>query len=592
MQKKIPVKTLYLLLVISIGLIGLGVGSTFAMFTATAEIDNPISLTYSLDYGYDVIETVEATVSANTDRTITLNITNSTSSNLNYTCFYITSNNKIELGTDLSHNTIGTINAGATIPLNVTIRNNTSSEETIVIGVLSNKESITLSEEMRVIPNKELPAAIKNASEMISNLFSKTGTVTNNGITYDIDATHGLIDTSMMYKDLGDSVVVYRGDIDCNGEITEDESTYILYHSFFGDTDYPLNTLIADVNGDGELTDADAVYAQNIANGEAEKTIVSIPKTSYGATSCILNEKVNQEIRYYGQEPDNYINIGDNVLWRIIGVFDGKLKLIRSTYITSDNNVSGFSWDTSASTVTSGLGINEWSQADLMKLLNPGYENNQDLNSSGATITVNNSLWYNSQSGTCYTGQRNATKSCNFTNSGLSDSVKDKIAEVTWNTGGWNTASVYPNLIYEKERGTTVISSPSDGITRTTSWTGKIGLAYPSDYGYATDLQECNQNLNNYDSSTNNYACRGNNWMWRAMTGSTTASSNGSNVARLLTPNSSLAYYAWIVDASGYVDYSVNVCYAFTVSPVLYLNSEQAIESGSGTSSDPYVLAN
>ena len=39
-----------------------------------------------------------------------------------------------------------------------------------------------------------------------------------------------------------------------------------------------------------------------------------------------------------------------------------------------------------------------------MKLLNPGYETNQDLNNSNETITVNNSLYWNKSSGTCYTG--------------------------------------------------------------------------------------------------------------------------------------------------------------------------------------------
>ena len=43
MKTKISMKTIYLILVISIGLIGLGVGSTYAVFTASAEISNPIS---------------------------------------------------------------------------------------------------------------------------------------------------------------------------------------------------------------------------------------------------------------------------------------------------------------------------------------------------------------------------------------------------------------------------------------------------------------------------------------------------------------------------------------------------------------------
>ena len=92
------------------------------------------------------------------------------------------------------------------------------------------------------------------------------------------------------------------------------------------------------------------------------------------------------------------------------GVFDGKIKLIRSSVI------GDYSWDTSASTENSGNGYNQWGEngnykgADLMKLLNLGYSDNTDLNSSGTSIKVNNSLYYNAGSGTCYNGESNATK--------------------------------------------------------------------------------------------------------------------------------------------------------------------------------------
>lgn len=48
MKTKISMKTIYLILVITIGLVGLGIGSTLAVFTASAEISNPIS--FSLIY--------------------------------------------------------------------------------------------------------------------------------------------------------------------------------------------------------------------------------------------------------------------------------------------------------------------------------------------------------------------------------------------------------------------------------------------------------------------------------------------------------------------------------------------------------------
>ena len=201
-----------------------------------------------------------------------------------------------------------------------------------------------------------------------------------------------------------------------------------------------------------------------------------------------------------------------------------------------------------------------------MKLLNPGYENE----------TVGGSLYYNSKSGTCYNGQTNATTSCNFTSSGIkNEETKNKIAEVTWNLGGWNSLYVSSDEAYTNERGTKVDSG------RSTTWPGRIALPYPSDYGYATDFNKCMENLYNYDyeSSTNSYGCKNNDWMYPII-------SSG----WLLTPRYGYISNAGYVYPSGNVSsYSTYVDYG--VAPVLYLSSEQVIEPGYGTSSNPYQLS-
>ncbi|MGN1342146.1 MAG: hypothetical protein ACI4VL_02835 [Bacilli bacterium] len=340
------------------------------------------------------------------------------------------------------------------------------------------------------------------------------------------------------------------------------------------------------------VADGQAVYTTT--NYEIERIADTITKLYTPNTTAVNNsitynydninnlmEDTQGNIRYYGASPNNYVYFNCETypdtnceLWRIIGIVDGKVKLIRN------ESIGSYSWDTSASGVNSGYGINEWSQADLMKLLNPGYESNTDLNSSGTSITVNNSLYYNSGSGTCYSGSKNATKSCNFTNTGLkNDTTRNMISDSTYYLGGGSSASIYSNAALTMERGTTVISNPSDGITRTTSWTGKIGLMYPSDYGYATDFTKCSQTLINYDSSTDSYACRTNDWLY-----------NGA-FQWLLTPRSSNARYAWYVHSAGFVDIGNYVFNAYGVRPVLNLNSELVIESGSGTESDPYRIS-
>ena len=289
-------------------------------------------------------------------------------------------------------------------------------------------------------------------------------------------------------------------------------------------------------------------------------------------------------IRYYGANPNNYIyfNCSDYSnqtsstceTWRIIGVFDGKLKLIRGSQIGT------YAWDNknTSTGAEDNYGKNDWTTARLMKLLNPVdyyINDNNDKDSEGNYLGY--SLYYNSAPGKCYSGQNNATVDCDFTSTGIkNDETRNMIAETTWNIGGWNSSSVYPNQIYEYERGTTVYTD------RPTTWTGKIALAYPSDYGYAADLNQCkDKTLYDYDNST----CTSNNWMKAIIT------NNGSNNGWLLTPYSGSLGRALYVSSDGRVYYYYHAYFAYGAVPVLSLSSELGIESGDGTSNNPYKLS-
>ena len=287
---------------------------------------------------------------------------------------------------------------------------------------------------------------------------------------------------------------------------------------------------------------------------------------SYDDTHKLM-EDVDGNIRYYGASPDNYIyfncsdysNQSSNTCetWRIIGVFDGKVKIIRGSQIGT------YSWDTSASDINSGYGVNEWSDADLMKLLNSGYESE----------SVGGSLYWNAGSGTCYSSNNNGTKACDFTSTGLKNTTtRTLISEETYYTRGYSTSSIYVGTMYDKER----VSGTVYDSTRTLTWTGKIAIPYPSDYGYAADLSLCQKQLGSYNDET----CTANNWMKEIV---------APNYGRLLTPNSGYAYGAWLVSTSGYVVNS-SAYNARGVAPVLSLNSELDIGSGTGTSSSPYQL--
>ena len=305
----------------------------------------------------------------------------------------------------------------------------------------------------------------------------------------------------------------------------------------------------------------------NLYNNATKTPVTNNSITYQYDTKNSLMKDTAGNIRYYGASPNNYIyfNCSDYSnqssstceTWRIIGVFNNKVKLIRGSQIGL------YSWDNKNTTTgaENDYGKNDWTNARLMKLLNPGYE-------SEAT---GGSLYYNAKSGNCYSEQNNATKACDFTSTGIkNDETRGLISEETWTLR--QSSDDYANEAYEYER-----SKGGVYTGRPIEWTGKIALAYPSDYGYAADLEKCTKRLRSYDDST----CTSNNWMKTII---------APNYGWLLTPYSGCAYFAWYVSLSGLVT-SSTAYRAAGVAPVLYLGSELVVKAGTGSSSAPYQLS-
>ena len=296
--------------------------------------------------------------------------------------------------------------------------------------------------------------------------------------------------------------------------------------------------------------------------------------SSFSTTSIVTNNSIDYEydtthnlmkdiggnIRYYGAEPNNYIyfNCSDYSnqssstceTWRIIGVFDGKLKLIRGSQI------GGLAWDQDKNDDLSKTTYdNDWSTATLQKLLNGSYYNG-----------IGSVTYYNSST---------TETTLDMTSIGIkNDATRGLISETIYYLGGWDDSSVYPNQIYEYERGTKVYTG------RPTTWQGKIALPYPSDYGYAADLGKClNKQLNSYNDST----CTSNNWMKPIF---------AIYYNWLLTPDFNKPDYVMGIISMGWVYVNSNslVFQPCGVAPVLYLDSELSIKSGTGSSSEPYQL--
>ncbi len=360
--------------------------------------------------------------------------------------------------------------------------------------------------------------------------------------------------------------------------------------------------------------------------GKGTKPVPVSEKITELAQSDTVNfagDDPDNNIRYIGANPDNYVyfncydynNQSDSTCekWRIIGLFnnitksDGTkenlIKIIRDEALeTNDEPLGGIYWDNKQNGVgssTSGEGSNDWSDSQLMMMLNPvdylksGYVNSNDV------IFYNGQRIY-SKVGSYYNG----TKGCkpysiskgqpyyecreiDFTTAGLKNyNTRSAIENVVWNLGGSSTGSsaafedVTSSEYYERERGTTVYSG------RPTTWTGKIGLMYPSDYGYATsggqtsdratclvnDLYDWQKNHGFEDCYNNDYLFKSNYYQWT------------------LTPSFTEANDVFMVYPEGFVgrDVAYN---SGRVRPTLFLRSNISISGGTGTSSDPYQLS-
>ena len=271
----------------------------------------------------------------------------------------------------------------------------------------------------------------------------------------------------------------------------------------------------------------------------------------------------DENIRYYGSDPNNYVSF-NNELWRIIGVFGNNVKLVRK------DSLGELSWNSSESSINGGYGVNEWSQADLKNYLNTMYY--------GGDTTV-----------TCYNGQNKKEVTCP-TNK-LDNTSKSLIDNHTWNTGATDsnklhndtTKSLDTLAFYKSERGNetgkicTGGNLCNDAVERTTTWTGYIGLPYITDYAYASSESDCNTKID----QSNTYKCKNNNWMFKPNTWYWTLSPSA------YTDD---AYIVWSVRVDGgAVGYLA--ARQLSVFPTIYLKSNVLIDSGNGTSSDPYILS-
>ena len=300
-------------------------------------------------------------------------------------------------------------------------------------------------------------------------------------------------------------------------------------------------------------------FAESIVDcGALSKDAGTCIKENYYLTDEVVDDETSDNnLRYIGANPDNYVWFNDE-LWRIIGVMnnidDGSDTKETRLKIIKNESIGEYSWDNKGAN-----GENDWSTSALQTLLNSG-------------------AYYNRTSGECPYGGNGATTPCDFSTTGLTEETKLMIDNAVWNLGGSDTSdNVTTAMFYERERGTTVYTG------RPTEWTGKIGLMYPSDYGYATSGGNIGRDTClSYDlGSWAIYSgCRTSDWLQIA-----------DYISFMLTPSSSNITYVHVVRGSyGQVVYR-DANFLGTVFPVLYLSSNVKITGGDGSSFNPFILS-
>ena len=232
-------------------------------------------------------------------------------------------------------------------------------------------------------------------------------------------------------------------------------------------------------------------------------------------------------------------------LYRIIGVFNNQVKLVK--------------WDYAKSSL---LGTD----GDFSREYTNYYFSGEQGESPSS-----NSLYYWNNAGTNTWSESNLNKinlNTNFVNN-IGTTWAEKIATTTWKVGGGsldNIETSVPKAAYQYEVG----SSAS-----TTTYDAKIGLMYVTDYYYGASPSAWTLVGYNESDATKDYRfSKGENWLY------------GGGWDWTISRNSAYSDRAFLVDRDGYV-FSGGVRYNDGVRPSFNLLSSTTYVSGSGSMSDP-----
>ena len=307
-------------------------------------------------------------------------------------------------------------------------------------------------------------------------------------------------------------------------------------------------SILADVCSDGDnLSECITTLSQ--------KSVSPVSKIYYH-DSTLANGAGDNSYRYAGasESVNNFVCFGSDAatcptdnLYRIIGVIDGKVKLIKYDYATS--SLLGTDGDYSGS-------------------------DTPDTNYYKGSLSSIDQYYWNEATGTNTWSESNLNKinlNTNFINN-IGSTWANKITTTTWKVGGNtydNIAKSVPPVAYQNE-----IVSPSENTT----YDAKIGLMYASDYGFAASPSAWTKTLLNYSANdTNGTSIRSQNWMYMGY------------YDWMISRLSDYSDRAFLVGSVGDVGGNI-VSLGRGVRPSFNLSSSITYVSGSGSAVDPILI--
>ena len=289
----------------------------------------------------------------------------------------------------------------------------------------------------------------------------------------------------------------------------------------------------------------------------------------YYHDASLTNGANDNSYRFAGASDavNNYVCFGSNVtpcpadnLYRIIGVFGDKVKLIKSDYATTA--LLGADGDYKQAYTATEYGSSSYKGNNLANIAGYywNYKNNTTINYGWGSNTWSTSLL----------NKTNLNQ--NFlTNIGADWAAK--IDMTTWKVGGNtgdNISKQPAKTAYQNEIVNPVTTNSDDNKTE---YSAKIGLMYASDYGFAAATSAWTSTLYDYSDE----AIISANWMYMGLEEWT------------ISRSADEAYWVFCVADIGFVS-SLNEFNTFAVRPVFYLSSSVNYASGSGSATDPIVV--